>query len=93
MLDHSGQPGVVWPEAGGELLKGWAGMRQMPFSQVHGHTSPYHWSSDRWRHNVPYELLKRAVVNVPKRHAELAWPDGTKIIGIECRLWCKGSHR
>ena len=48
MLDHTGQPGVVWAEAGGELLKSWAGMSHMPFSQVHGHTSPYHWFSDRW---------------------------------------------
>jgi hypothetical protein len=91
MLDHTGQPGVVWAEAGGELLKSWAGMSHMPFSQVHGHTSPYHWFSDRWRHNVPYELLKWGVVNVPKRRTEFAWPDGTKIIGIDPGFGAKGA--
>ena len=66
-------------------------MSHMPFSQVHGHTSPYQWFSNRWRHNVPHELLKWGVVNVPKRRTEFSWPDGTKIIGIDPGFGVKGS--
>jgi hypothetical protein len=78
-------------EAGGELLKSWAGTSHLPFSQVHGHTSPYHWHNDRWRHNVPHTLLEAALVDVPKRRTEFTWPDGTKIIGIDPGFGGKGA--
>ena len=93
MLDHTGEPGVVWAEAGGKLLKSWAGTSRMPFSQVHGHTSPYHWFSDRWRHNVPHELLKWGVVDVPTTADRVRLARRNEDHRHRPRIWCQGCNR
>jgi hypothetical protein len=92
MLIPGQKPGVVWAEAAGELLASWANMRTLPFSQVHGHTSPYDWSSDRWQPNVPRRLLEYASVDLEARRTEVEWPSGRKIVGIDPGYGTRGAN-
>ena len=39
--------GPVWAAAGSELVASWLG-HDLPFNQVHGHTSVYEWDAQRW---------------------------------------------
>jgi hypothetical protein len=82
-LDFGDEPGVVWADAGAELLSSWGDMEALPFSQVHGHSSPYQWSIGDWRPNAPRQLLGSAIVDPAARHTTLAWPDGQRIVGID----------
>ena len=82
-LDFGDEPGVVWADACAELLSGWADMEALPFSQAHGHSSPYQWSVGDWRPNVPRQLLASAIVDPAARHTTFAWPDGHGIVGID----------
>lgn len=54
--------GVLWAESGTELLMPWVERGEMPFSQVHGHSSAFEWSANRWRNEeVRRALRERAV--------------------------------
>ena len=82
-LDFGDEPGVVWADACAELLSSWADMEALPFSRVHGHSSPYRWSIGDWWPNVPSQQLGSAVVDPATRHTTIAWPDGHGIVGID----------
>lgn len=82
-LEFGDEPGVVWADAGAEVLFSWADMKALPFSQVHGHSSPHQWSIGDWRPNVPRQLLGSAVVDPAARHTRFTWPDGHAVVGID----------
>jgi hypothetical protein len=82
-LDFGDEPGVVWADACVDLLASWASMETLPFSQVHGHSSPYQWSVRDWWGNVPRQLLVSAYADLAVRHTRFMWPDGHGIIGID----------
>ena len=82
-LDFGEEPGVVWADACVELLASWADTEALPFSQIHGHSSPYEWAIDDWSPNVPKQLLVSAVVDRAARHTRFVWPDGNGIVGID----------
>jgi hypothetical protein len=49
--------GVVWAEAGHELLESWIAAQMAPgFHQVHGHSSAYWWRNAKWS---PADLARR----------------------------------
>ena len=74
---------MVWADACTDLLAGWAGIESLPFSQVHGHSSPYRWSDDVWWDHVPKALLESAVADPAARHTRFTWQDGHQILGID----------
>ena len=82
-LEFGDEPGVVWADACTELLSSWADMEALPFSQVHGHSSPYQWSMGDWRPNIPQRLLGSAIVDPAARHTRFTWPDGHGVVGID----------
>jgi hypothetical protein len=82
-LDFGVEPGVVWADACVDLLAGWTNSGTLPFSQVHGHSSPYQWSVRAWWGNVPRQLLASAYADQVARHTRFMWPDGRGIIGID----------
>lgn len=65
--------GVVWAEAGVELVQGWLDSGDSPgFHQVHGHSTMYWWSNGRW---VPAGLGRslgdRVKLDPKKRHSRV----------------------
>jgi hypothetical protein len=63
--------GVVWAEAGVELVQGWLDSEESPgFHQVHGHSTMYWWHNNRW---VPADLGRslgdRVKLDPLKRHS------------------------
>jgi len=84
MLGLPGPPGVVWPDPVGELLVPWGHFPALPFSQVHGHASPYRWGANRWQEGMG--ALSSSVVrsvDLPRRRTTARWPDGRSIVGID----------
>lgn len=75
----AGPVGPVWACAATELLPSWMG-REMPFSQVHGHTSVFDWRRRTFR--VDAEIARRTVVDEEARH-ELTTVDGGHVIGVD----------
>jgi hypothetical protein len=61
------EPGVLWPAAGDELYASWAG-HDVPFGQVHGHTSAWDWGAQGWRPGTPPEAVAAAAVDLRARH-------------------------
>lgn len=59
--------GPLWADSAAELLPSWLEFcdsgRQMPFSQVHGHTAPWNWKLDRWEIGLPRTIIDRTEVN------------------------------
>lgn len=76
--------GVLWAEAGEELLLGWlAASTPAPFDQVHGHSSAYNWSSGRFGSNLTRGHLEgRITLDRARRHATTI-VNGSRVIGID----------
>lgn len=43
-----GDPDVTWAEVGREFYEPWIFSGDMPFSQIHGHASPWNWQTNEW---------------------------------------------
>lgn len=78
---HDGDPGVLWAEAGAELYAAWLG-RHPPFSQVHGHSSAYHWDARRFSATMPEALQATTVLDVQARHLRVRI-GGQLFVGID----------
>ena len=80
--------GPLWAAAMPEVNLSWvsavmAGLRALPFAQVHGHTSPYHWQTNRWWPPEPNRLkLKNATADTRIRRTIVEIGDRT-ITGID----------
>lgn len=75
--DHSAGP--VWAAAGTEVAASWSG-RELPFSQVHGHSSAYNWQTGRW--HLDDELRAAAVCDDEAKHVVITLPGG-RLVGID----------
>lgn len=71
--------GPVWAAAATEVVPSWLG-RDLPFSQLHGHTSVYDWQHRRFR--APAEVARRTRVDEQAKHAEVLLSGG-RIIGVD----------
>jgi hypothetical protein len=72
--------GPVWAEAAFELLPDWVSSGDMPFDQVHGHSSLYDWFRARYRSEA---LRDGALVDPEARHVRVAVGSEREIIGID----------
>ncbi len=75
--DHGAGP--VWAAAGTEVAASWSG-HQLPFSQVHGHSSAYHWESDSW--HLEAALRAAVVLDRTARHVVITLPGG-RLVGVD----------
>lgn len=82
MVDHR-QPdplvGPIWANAGAELSASWLD-RELPFSQVHGHSSIYDWQRMRWL--VDGRTAALATRDDPAKHVVLELAGG-RLIGVD----------
>jgi hypothetical protein len=77
---RGGHPvGPVWACAATELLPSWLAS-ELPFSQLHGHTSVYDWTRGYFR--VSAEIARRTVLDEQARH-EVTALRGGRIIGVD----------
>jgi len=61
--------GVVWAEAGAEVLGSWqATADQLFFSQAHGHSSPFAYRNSQWRSESVKRACDEAHVDATLRH-------------------------
>lgn len=44
---------TMWAEVNHELLEPWMLQKRLPFSQIHGHASPFHWPDCAWWPDTP----------------------------------------
>jgi hypothetical protein len=82
--------GPVWAEAAFELLPDWVAHGDLPFDQVHGHSSLYDWSRGRHRNE---HLREIAAVDAGKRHVRVKVGPDHQIIGIDPGLGQDGHPR
>ncbi len=75
--DHSAGP--VWAAAGTEVAASWLG-HELPFSQVHGHSSAYNWRSGQW--HLDDALRDAAALNEVARHVTITLPGG-RLVGVD----------
>ncbi|MBO3142024.1 metallophosphoesterase [Dermatophilus congolensis] len=71
--------GPLWAEAGRELITSWEG-NQMPFSQIHGHSSLIDWDGGAWRAHK--EIVARTLLDLAACHETTLMASGF-IIGID----------
>jgi hypothetical protein len=89
VLFHAGQmlgggkedrtAGPVWAAAATELLPSWLGT-ELPFSQVHGHSSVYDWEGQFFR--ATEDVIRRTVLDRTAKH-EVVSLLGGRIIGVD----------
>lgn len=72
---------VVWASCA-ELLWSWTG-KDLPFSQVVGHTSPYRWQQMTWPGYYDDDLRRAALLDPESHHVEFVWPSGKTITFID----------
>lgn len=75
----AGPVGPLWACAATELLPSWIG-RELPFSQVHGHTSVFDWRRRTFR--VDGRIAGRTVVDEKARHELTSW-EGGQFVGVD----------
>lgn len=75
--DHSAGP--VWAAAGTEVAASWSG-HELPFSQVHGHSSAYNWRSGQW--HLDDALRAAAALDEAARHVTITLPGG-RLVGVD----------
>lgn len=71
--------GPLWAEVGREVLPSWDEV-DMPFGQVHGHSSLYDWRAGRWR--VGAEVAQRTMLDRDAGH-EVTWAHGAWVVGVD----------
>lgn len=73
--------GPVWAAAGTEVYPSWPRSgADLPFSQVHGHSSAFDWNRDRWAAEA--WIRPRITLDPERRHAEFTHT-GHRIVGID----------
>lgn len=82
--------GPIWAEAAFELLPDWIASGDMPFDQVHGHSSLFDWFRSRYRNEL---LRDHASVDRDARHVTVAVGTDRQIIGIDPGLGKDGHAR
>ncbi|MGH3441117.1 MAG: DUF433 domain-containing protein [Nitriliruptorales bacterium] len=75
--------GPVWAEASIELLPPWIDRGDLPFDQVHGHSSGYDWFRGRVRNRA---LADHCEIDRERRHV-VARIGARTITGIDPSLW------
>ena len=76
---RAGGVGPVWAASGTELLPGWLDTT-LPFSQIHGHDTPYDWQRQRFR--TADKIARRTVLDHEAKHAVTTLPGG-RIIAVD----------
>jgi len=76
---RAGGVGPVWAASGTELLPGWLDTT-LPFSQIHGHDTPYDWQRQRFR--TADKIARLTVLDHEAKHATTALPGG-RIIAVD----------
>lgn len=71
--------GPVWAAAGSELVASWLG-HELPFSQIHGHTSVFDWDRSTWY--VDPEARHHVTLDDGGKHATVSLPGG-RLIGVD----------
>ncbi len=80
--------GPVWAEAGAELVSSWAfSALDLPFNQVHGHSSLYAWDRRRWLAAPGVGAL--AELDKQRRHVIVRIGD-RQLIGVDPGLGHRG---
>lgn len=74
-----GPVGPLWACASSELVPSWLSL-ELPFSQVHGHSSLYDWRQRSFRCSL--EIRTRTVLDAPARH-EITSLLGGRLIGVD----------
>lgn len=76
--------GPVWALAGPEVYDSWLD-EQLPYCQIHGHTTPYWYKGRRWTPEASAYVRKHAVVNKELRRLSID-VGGRRIIAVDFGL-------
>jgi hypothetical protein len=91
MLGHDASPaaGPIWASAAAELVPSWLDAGQMPFHQVHGHSTLIDW----WRRapRVGERILAVSAFDVERRHEMTAIADHD-IVGVDPSHGSRGAR-
>lgn len=60
---------TMWAEVNRELLEPWMLQKHLPFSQVHGHASPFHWPDYDWWPDTPSAIREHTHVDPVARRS------------------------
>ncbi|MBM9478132.1 metallophosphoesterase [Nakamurella flavida] len=83
--------GPIWAAAGEELAVSWLDAdTELPFHQVHGHSSVRDWTAGRWR--APMRVQKRTVLDADARHTTVTL-GRHRIVGVDPVLGREGGVR
>ena len=74
---------VVWPEVVHELDAPWIQLGAMPFDQVHGHASPWNWSTETWWPGTPQSVQRATEISAVERRTVTKVADGHSLTGID----------
>lgn len=81
---------TLWAEVNRELYTPWIQASDLPFTQVHGHASPFNWQQDRWWPDTPAEIIERTVV-LPRLRRTITQLGATAAPGFVSVDWGLGA--
>ena len=77
-----------WAEVNQELYLPWLKEKSMPFSQIHGHNSPYFWLENRRQDTIVPEVKDVTHIDNDRRITVTSHSDGNKFYAID---WTMGN--
>ena len=69
-----GNPDVTWAEVGSELYGPWIDANDSPFTQIHGHASPWNWQTNSWWPSMSDKVISATKVQHVNRRTETRVP-------------------
>jgi len=79
--DRIQRPGPAWALGHSEVFESWTDT-ELPFSQVHGHTTAFSWPHNAWYEGVT-KVYRDATVLYPIIRASVTDVDGNVLIGVD----------
>ncbi|MGL5830456.1 MAG: metallophosphoesterase [Angustibacter sp.] len=77
---------VTWAEVIRELSLPWISAGDSPFSQIHGHASPYNWQTADWWPDAPLELRANTAVDMVQHRTTTQLSSTTHAVSVDWNL-------
>lgn len=77
---------TMWAEVNMELLLPWMQSSDMPFDQIHGHASPFHWPNEEYWEETPQVIRNATVADQAFRRSVTTTPNGKTFTSVDWTL-------
>lgn len=77
---------TMWAEVNREFYLPWLDRSDVPFVQIHGHASPFNWSTGSWWPDTPREVREATHIDFDRRRTSTRGAGGFEAVSIDWML-------